>query len=224
MVALLNLFGRSPFALLKSHMNLVADSVHMLTDLFDAMEKKDYPALEAISEQICEKEHAADEIKNNIREHLPKSLFLPMDRGHLLEILHLQDNIADAAEDIAVLVTLKALEVIDPLREDLKAFLKKNIEAFDGALDIINEMHDLLETSFGGIEAEKVRKMIENVAAKEHEIDLFQRKLLKGLFRCDDQMSYSTFYLWQKIFETIALISNDSEKLAYRVKMTLSIK
>lgn len=224
MITILKLFGRSPFAPLKSHMHLVSLCVHMLNELFDAMEKKDYEALETISDRICAEEHAADLIKNDIRSHLPKSLFLPIDRHHLLDILHIQDDIADAAEDIAVLATLKPLEITESLRPNLRSFLTKNIEAFDGAVQIINEMHELLESSFGGIEAVKVRAMVDAVAAKEHDIDVFQRKLLKQLFSSEDVMPYTSFCLWQKIFEAIVSISNCSEKLAYKVRLTLELK
>lgn len=220
----LNLFGRSPFAPLKSHMQQVANCVYLLQLLFEAMGEKDYPKLELIADAICSQEHSADLIKNDIRNNLPKSLFLPIDRSRLLEILSLQDAIADAAEDIAVLVSLKTIEIPELFRDDLKALLDKNIEAFEGAVKIINEMHELLESSFGGTEAEKVRTMVEEVSVKEHDVDIFQRKLLKLLFQSDNQMHYTTFFLWQKIFEAIASISNLSENLAYRVRATLEIK
>lgn len=224
MITILKLFGRSPFAPLKAHMHQVASCVALLKPLFEALEKADMVNLEDVSERICVLEHAADLIKNDIRNHLPKSLFLPIDRGHILEILALQDEIADAAEDIAVLATLKPLKMVDAFRDDLNAFLAINIEAFDGVVLIINEMHELLESSFGGLEAERVRSMIDYVAAKEHEVDVFQRKLLKFLFQAEDLMPYTTFVLWQKILEAIAAISNSSEKLAYRIRMTLEIK
>jgi uncharacterized protein len=224
MMTILNLFGRSPFAPLQSHMKQVADCVHLLRDLFKALEEKNYILLEEISDQISQLEHTADLIKNDIRNHLPKSLFLPIDRSHLLEILSIQDSIADSAEDIAVLTTIKPIEILKTFSEDLKIFLSKNIEAFDGAQLIINEMHELLESSFGGIEAEKVRRMVEDVAFKEHEIDVFQRKLLKKLFQSENEMTYTTFHLWNRIFESIASLSNLSERLAYRIRMTLALK
>ena len=220
----LNLFGRSPFALLQSHMEIVALCVHLLPDLFDALEKKEYTKVEQIAEQISELEHQADITKNDIRNHLPRSLFLPIDRGYLLEILSMQDNIADSVEDIAVLLTLKPLELLDLFHGDFKIFMLKNIEAFEGAQKIIQEMHELVESSFGGLEAEKVRELVDKVAFNEHEVDLIQRKLLKSLFKSEDQMTFSTFYLWQRIFESMASVSNLSEKLANRVRMTLEVK
>lgn len=224
MLTILSLFGRSPFAPLKSHMESVARCVHKLPALFEALDNVNYDTLNKIADEICEQEHLADLTKNDIRNHLPKSLFLPIDRGNLLEILTLQDSIADTAEDLAVLSTLKPLKFIPVFREEFFQFLATNIETFNGAHLIIKELHDLLESSFGGLEAERVRSMVENVSYKEHEVDLLQRRLLKKFFQAENEMSYSTFHQWQKIFEATGAISNLSENLADRVRMTLELK
>lgn len=224
MRALLSLFGRSPFSQLQSHMEKVADCVGCLPQIFQALEHKQFDKVEELSKKISHLEHQADLTKNDIRNNLPKSLFLPIERSSLLEILSIQDSLADAAEDAAILATLKQLQMPDSIKEDFDKFLKKNIEAFGVSKAIIKEMHDLLESSFGGVEAQKVQSMIEEVAFKEHEADLIQRKLLKHLYLAENEMSYSTFYLWQQIFVSIASLSNQAEKLANRVRMTLDIK
>lgn len=224
MLTILKLFGRSPFAPLQSHMEKVSACVHLLPELFLAMQSGDAARVEALANTISEKEHQADLTKNDIRNHLPKSMFLAMDRQNLLEILSIQDSIADKAEDVAVLATLKTLPVLEPCSEEFTAFLQKNIEAFDDVFDIIKELHELLESSFGGIEAEKVGAMVEKVAVKEHEADIIQRRLLKLFFNEDKNLSLSSFHLWQRIFESIASISNLSEKLANRIRMTLELK
>lgn len=221
---ILSLFGRSPFAPLQTHMEKVESCVLMLVDLFKAVEQKDYAKVEEISVKISEHEHQADLMKNDIRNHLPKSLYLPIDRSQLLEILTLQDDIADKAQDIGVLCSLKPLEILDEFKTEFYLFLQKNIESFHGALLIIKEMHELLESSFGGIEAEKVRIMVDDVARKEHEADGIQRDLLKGFFKAEEAISYTSFHLWLKIFEALGSIANLSEKLAYRVRMTLELK
>ena len=224
MLTILSLFGRSPFAPLQSHMDSVSLCVQRLPDVFEALEQKDYARLEQLAEEISKLEHDADLIKNDIRNHLPKSLFLPIDRGNLLEILSIQDRIADKVEDVAVLITLKPLELFPTFKEEFKRFLQKNIETFNEAKSIIKELHELVESSFGGIEAEKVRSMVDEVAFREHEVDIIQRELLKALFKAEDQLNYITFNQWQRLFESIAAISNLSENLAYRVRMTLELK
>lgn len=224
MHTILNLFGRSPFAPLESHMEKVSECVGMLTVLFEALEKRDYKLLEETAKKICELEHQADLVKNDIRNHLPKSLFLPIDRGNLLEILSIQDSLADRAEDVAVLATLKQAPMPQDFKINFNRFLAKNFEAFHVARKIIREMHELLESSFGGIEAEKVRSLVDEVAFKEHEADIIQRDLLRTLFNAEKELSYAGFFYWQRIFESLGSIANLSEKLGYRVRMTLELK
>jgi uncharacterized protein len=221
MLTILNLFGRSPFTSLQLHMESVSKCVHCLPDLFDAVEKKETEQIGKISEKISNLEHDADLIKNDIRNHLPKSLFLPVDRGNLLEILSIQDSIADKAEDVAVLVTLRPLELLPIFKQEFKLFLQKNIATFDEANLIVKELHELIESSFGGMEAAKVRAMVDEVAYREHEVDIIQRQLLKSVFKAEDQLNYATFYQWQKLFENIASISNLAENLAHRIRLTL---
>lgn len=221
---ILNLFGKSPFAPLQKHMEKASSCVHMLPDLFAAMEKGDYALVETIASKISELEHQADITKNDIRNHLPKSLFLPIDRGQLLDILKTQDRIADKAEDVAVLTTLKQMKLPPSFSNEFNIFLQKNISTFDSALKVVNEMHDLLESSFGGNEAAKVCGMVEEVAYKEHEADLVQRELLKKLFNSEKELTFTSFDLWQKICVAVAGISNESENLAQRIRMTLEPK
>lgn len=224
MQTLIRLFSRSPFAPLRTHMAKVARCVQEITPLFEALKKKDYDLIAKIAERISKLEHDADVTKNDIRNHLPTGVFMPIARASLLEILSLQDNLADHAEDAAILLTFRPI-VVEPLFEnEFEQFLNKNLEAFNGVYLIIQEMEELLESSFGGSEAEKVKKMVEQVAFLEHEADLLQRQLLKILFgKCDD-LSAPSFYIWMKVIHEIASLSNESEKLANRVRMTLEVK
>jgi predicted phosphate transport protein (TIGR00153 family) len=224
MNVLKNLFAKSPFAPLQSHMEKVTACVNKLEDLFKAYNDKDFEKMDEISQELSQLEHAADLTKNEIRNHLPKGLFLAVNRGDLLEILSLQDRLADRAEDIGVLMTLKKLEPLKGVRKDFKAFLDKNLEAVRYAHKIIQEIDELLETSFGGKEAEKVRSMVEEVAYMEHEADILQRNLLKKLYNTDEDIPYTSFTLWINVLQAIASLGNNSEKMANRVRMLLDIR
>ncbi len=219
-----NLFLRSPFSPLQSHMEKVAECVEKMQELYAAYVANDYERIQGLSEEISRLEHAADLTKNEIRNNLPKGMFLAVNRGDLLEILSLQDTIADKAEDVGILMTLKKLEPLEGLQNELKAFLDKNIEAVHRAHQIIREMDELLETSFGGKEAEKVRGMVEEVAYMEHEADVMQHQLLKKLYNIGDQLPHTSFTLWLTILQRVAALGNLSEKLANRVRMLLDVK
>ncbi len=218
------LFSRSPFAPMQSHMEKVANCVEQLGELYNAFTAGDFDRMVQLAEEISELEHMADLTKNEIRNSLPKGIFLAINRGDLLEILALQDTLADKAEDIAILMTLKPLKPVPEIEAEFKPFLVKNMDAFHMSHRIIRELDELLETSFGGKEAEKVNDMVEQVAFMEHEADVMQRQLLKKLFSMNDSLHYSDFILWMNILQGIAALGNLSEKLANRIRMLLELK
>ena len=184
----------------------------------------DADKIEKLVMELSQLEHEADLTKNDIRNHLPKSLFLPIDRAHFLEILSIQDSIADEAEAIGILLTLRPLEEFDNFHADILALYEKNQEAFLSAKKIIEEIDELLESSFGGIEAEKVKAMVEQTALMEHEADKMKRKFMKKLFEKGDSLSAPAFYLWSRLAENIGKLSHTSERLANRIRMILELK
>jgi uncharacterized protein len=212
-----NLFTRSPFTPLQTHMEKVAECVKKLDDLYAAFIRKDAGQIQIIADEISDLEHSADLTKNELRSNLPRGLFLAINRSDLLEILSLQDSIADKAEDIAVLMTIKKLSPIKDLKEELKAFMDKNTTAVHNVHQIIHELDRLLQTTFGGGEAKMVKKMVNDVAFMEHEADIMQRAILRKLYNMEKSLDYASFNLWINIIKTVAALGDLSEKLAYRI-------
>ena len=99
-----SLLGSSPFKPMQAHMVIIQECVSEVPALFDALIADDQEKITRQKELIFEKEHEADLLKNDLRVHLPKSLFMPVDRRDLLELLELQDTIANTAQDIAGLL------------------------------------------------------------------------------------------------------------------------
>ncbi|MGC1878112.1 MAG: TIGR00153 family protein [Rhabdochlamydiaceae bacterium] len=224
MLNIARLFGKSPFAPLQSHMKKVALCMERLSDIFNALAKMDMEKIEKLVADLSRMEHEADLTKNDIRNHLPKSLFLPIDRAHFLEILSVQDSIADKAEDVGILLTLRPLESFRNFSDDLTAFFRKNELVFLDAKHIIEEIDELLESSFGGIEAEKVKSMVEQTAYKEYEADKMQQVLMKQLFTYGATLTVPAFFLWMRLIEEVGAISHLSERLANRIRMVLELK
>ena len=224
MLTIAKLFGKSPFTPLQTHMDKVACCVGELPAIFKALLDQDLDALERLGSHISHLEHEADLTKNDIRNHLPKSLFLPVDRGALLEILSLQDAIADQAEEIAHQAGMMKLPFPSSMRDDFDLFCSKNIEAFWLVRKVIQELEELLESSFGGIEAQKVKGMVEQIAFCEYEMVVIQNRLIKRLYQAGSEMSYPAFHLSLTLLEEIGRLACLSEKLGNRVRMLLELK
>ena len=224
MLTIARLFGKSPFAPLQTHMDKVASCLAQLPALFKALLMEETHSIELIAEKISKLEHEADLTKNDIRNHLPKSLFLPVDRGALLEILALQDQLADQAEAIAHIAGMRALLLSESMRADFSALCEKNLEAFGLARKVVKEINELLESSFGGIEAEKVKGMVEQIAFLEYETDISHRRLLKTLYQTGADFPYQAFHHCLSMIEEISKIACISEKLGNRIRMLLELK
>jgi predicted phosphate transport protein (TIGR00153 family) len=224
MLNIAKLFGKSPFSPLQSHMKKVACCIDKLEAVMEALLKPDREKIEKLVGELSSLEHEADLTKNDIRNHLPKSIFLPMDRSHFLEILSIQDSIADKAEEIGILLTLRPLEMLDDFKSQLQTFFHKNVAVFREAKEIIAELDELLESSFGGIEAEKVKSMVEHIAGKEHEASRLYHHLMKQLYTRGEALTVPSFMLWMRLIEEVGALSHLSEKLANRIRMVLELK
>ncbi len=224
MLSIARLFGKSPFATLLTHMNKVGSCMEKLSKLIEILPKLELDKLDRLASEISALEHEADVTKNDIRNHLPKSIFLPMDRGHFLEILSIQDSIADLTEEIGMLLILRPTDLCNDVKIDFQGLYKKNADVFWDAKQVITEIDELLESSFGGIEAEKVKTMVEQIAYKEHEASLLKKQLVKQLFSQGDPLPSALFILHLKLIEEISSISHLSERLANRIRMVLELK
>lgn len=222
--AMARLFGRSPFVPLQLHLDKVADCVEATFSLLERIREGEDPNVEETAREISKLEHKADLVKNDIRNNLPRGLFLAIDRSQLLEILSLQDSIADKAEDIGILMSLRTAKMLDSLVEPFGEYIKGNKDAFHKARDVMRELDALIESGFGGVEATRVVQMVDGVAKAEHNCDIMQRKLMKQVLDHEEELSVGNFFVWQHLLHEIAGISNYSEKLANRIRMLLTLK
>lgn len=223
-LSIAKVFGRSPFVPLQSHMEKVNECITRLPELFEAYAQGNAEEVQVLAKKISKLEHDADLVKHDIRESLPKGLFMPVDRTAILQILDIQDSIADCAENVGVVLTFKLAKTVEPFKTMLDEFLTKNIDAFQQARLIIGELDELLETGFGGAEAQKVREMVSGVEKTEHQADVLQREMLRELLKHEDQLSYGDFFLWTKVIEQVSKIADRAENLAGTIRTTLVTK
>lgn len=215
------LFGKSPFEPLYQHMVKVKECVDLVRPLMDALLQGETKKVKEIAKKIFKAEHYADMVKKDIRSQLPKSIFLPVARGDLLRFLKEQDNIADSAEDLAVLLTLRKTTVPEEMKEDLKDFVDKVLETYEMAMIVSSEIKLLAETSFGGAEAHKVTELIEQIKVKEWEADKAQMNTAKKLFSIEEKLDPVSVVMWMKILKELGTLANHAENAGDQMRMML---
>ena len=218
------LFGWSPFRLLQQHMAQVGECLLKMCESLKAVERGSWDELDSLAEDVSKLEHQADKIKDEIRNKLSRRMFLPVDRTRVLEILAIQDSLADRSEDVCVLLTIKPLKIPERAIVSFREFRDLNIKAVHLVASIINELDELVESGFGGSEAEKVRARVRDVAYTEHQVDVIQRTLLKQLFASDTELASGDLYLLMQLIHELGSLSNGSENLANRILTMLELK
>lgn len=218
------LFGRSPFSQIQQHMDQVSKCIKKMDEAIEAVKSGQFDELDRISSEVSDLEHQADQIKNDVRSRMLKRVFMPINRAEVLEILSLQDSLADTAEDVCKVLTLKPLPFPDDIKQDFDQFVELNLQAYEVAAAVIGQLDELIESGFGGVEAERIRGLAKDAAFAEHQADRVQIQLLKKLYAHDTDMTVGEFHLWMRVTRVLSRVSNTSENLANRVLKTLSLK
>jgi len=205
-------------------MDKVVESVAPLNDFFEALFQEDYSKLEKIQKQVIQSEKEADSIKNEVRNHLPRNIFMPINRRDLLEMLDMQDSIADVAEDIVILLYLRKMNLAKELSEDVIQFVKKSQNICYLARELTHEFGDVIESGFGRYEIKKLLEMIENVSISETEADDLEDALVNRLYEEEEKMNPVDVVFWYKVFELIGDIADFSKKTGNRLRLMIASK
>ena len=222
MINISSMFAKSPFKPLRDHMDKVIESIAPLKEFFEALHEKNFSKVEEIQQLISDAEEEADQIKNEVRNHLPRSIFMPINRRDLLEMLDMQDTIADVAQDIANLLNLRRMSLPEELCKEVVQFVEKSQSVCYMAQELSQEFEDVLESGFGRHEIKKLMEMIDRVSIAETEADDMENELVHKMFEVEDKMKPVDVVFWYKIFEWIGDLADYSKKTGSRLRLMIA--
>ena len=216
------LFGPSPIRPIQNHMAKAQNCIALLGDFLEATYSKEWQKAEEIQGTICKTENEADTLKREIRTHLPRSLWLPVARNDLLEMLQIQDRLANRARDIAGLMLGRKIEIPIELVEGVRDYYHKNLNTSAQALKAINELDELLETGFRGKEATLVEELVVELDELEHQSDVSQIKLRAMLFQMEDSLPPVHVIFLYKIIDRLGELADISQKIGSRLLLLIA--
>jgi predicted phosphate transport protein (TIGR00153 family) len=216
-----NLFGRSPIRPMQRHIKAAVACARQILPLFEDMAAGRTDRLSTHRENIDKLEHEADAIKNEIRSHLPKRLFMAVERRDMLEILDYQDSIADVAQDIAGIVDQRTMTIPASLVEPMLDLVRRVISACEQAERVINELDELLETGFGMRESARVEEMLVELARIESETDELAERACRKLFSVESELGVSTVF-WYELINWVADLADFAERVGNRIRLLIA--
>lgn len=211
MTLIQELFGKSPFGPLVEHTKKVHECVKLVRPLMEALVNQDYDQIHQLQDEVSRIEYEADQVKHEIREHLPRRYFLPVEREELENFLRCQDKIADSAEDFAVVLLIRKTKIHPDLEEEFFDFVDQVLKVSNTLMAAAEDLQNLVETSFGGAQAKSVLDRIEGLGEEEWKADRMQRAISRKMYDLEGQLDPITIVFYEKILQTLSAIANEAE-------------
>ena len=216
------IFGNSPFLPMQTHMSKVIECAEEMIPFVEAVINQDEKAIKHHRKNIVHLESEADNLKHELRAHLPDSLFMPVSRRDLLEVLLMQDKIANRAKDISGIVVDRNMVFPDEMHTDYRAFSKRCVDACKQAFLAIKELDELVEAGFKGREMTLVEKLLVTLASIETETDHMETSLRRTLMSLEKTMPPVEIMFLYKLLERTGDLANFAEKVGSRLQIMLA--
>ncbi len=217
-----DMLGRSPVEPLQQHIKTAYQAATLLPALFKAANLNDWVKVDEISEHIKQLENEADVMKNDIRSNLPKSLFMPVPRQDLLELVLVQDKVANLSKQISSMVKVRKLQVPANLFDQFIEFVERCVDAAKKAKQSVNELDELYTTGFRGAEVKVVEKLIAKLEKIETETDGMQNSLQAAVFSMENNLPPVEVMFLYKLIDMMGEVADQAERIGRRLELLLA--
>lgn len=215
-------FGPSPFQSLQDHILKVHETVEHLPLFFKCVFAGQWVEAQQVWEAIAQCDAEAEQVKSRIRRQLSKNLFLPVARSDLLELLSMQDRVADTAKDVAGVVLGRRMVFFPELRDQYHDYLTSCIAVSAKAKDLVFRLDDLLETVFNEAMMSEMHEEMKQLAELEAVTDRQQVALRRLIFEHETPGQAVNIMFYYKVIELTGAMADYAEKVGHRLEIVLA--
>ncbi|MCH4562048.1 TIGR00153 family protein [Halomonas sp. EGI 63088] len=213
------MFGRSPFQPLLAHIVKANECADQLLPFFEAALVGDWEVAEAHRETVTRLEHEADELKTELRLNLPNTMFLPVSRTDILDLISVQDKIANKVRDITGIMLGRRMQVPEPLAQPMRDYMQTSVACVAQARHALEELKDLLESGFGRNVSDVMQKLIRELHVLEQQADNQQVAIRRQLFELESQLPPVDVVFLYKIIDWVGELSDRAERVGSRLQI-----
>ena len=217
------LFGRSPFESITEHARKVHECVTLVRPIADAILAGNQERLGELQHDMSKTEYEADQLKDSIRQHLPKRYFLPVRAEDVARFIGQLDKIADDAEDFAVVATFRKVQVPPDLHADFLALVDKVVQLSEALLDVAEHLARLQKEAFTGPEADDVLAKIQQVCHMEWESDKLSRRFARRYY-ASDALDPVDILILEKFCQALGGIGDHAENVGKNLRLMIARK
>ena len=216
------IFGASPVRPLQKHMERIVKCVRQLIPYIDAVLDGDIQTRDRLHREIVDLEHQADDLKKDLRLHLPSSLFMPIDRRDVLEVLTQQDLVAGSVRSVAGVIKGRNMVIPEAMREGYKELVATCVRSVEEAEGAINELDELIETGFGDNERKRIGELLRQLDQTEHLTDEQSTALSEQLFGMEKDLDPVNVMFLYRVIDKTSAIADRAQRVGSRLQLMLA--
>lgn len=214
------LFGESPFKHMVDHVRKIHQCVKLIRPIAESIVAGETEKLRALQDDMSRTEYEADQLKDEIRQSLPRRFFLPVNRDDILGFVRQLDRMADDAEDFAVVSTFRRLDIPADLQPDFMALVDKVVQVSETLLDVAEDLAQLQKESFEGPDAQRVLDKIQQVCHMEWESDKLSRRCARHYYSAEG-LDAVTIILLEKLCKALTGIADHAENVGKNLRLMI---
>jgi predicted phosphate transport protein (TIGR00153 family) len=216
---LTDVIGNSPLSTLERHVRVCADCVNLLTEYFEAAQAGEWNRASDLRDKIAKLESIADDLKLEVRSNLPRGLWMSVSRADLLELVRMQDKMANDTKDVAGLSLGRELAFPAKLEKSLFKYLAAITDCTNQAVEVIVALRELSRSAFGSRQVDAIAKMVTMVEKVERKSDDQQQALRAKLRKYEADLSPIDAVFLYQLLSQIGEIADSAEKVSHRAQI-----
>ena len=217
--AISEVFSNSPLALLERHVGVCVDCVERLPLYFAEAQANRWGRASDVREEICRFEGLADELKQDVRGNLPRGLWMSVSRGDLLELVRVQDKMANGVKEVSGISLGRQLAFPAAMTSEVADFIDVVVEVSRVVVKIIGATRELSRSAFGTRQTNVILDFVSQVEADERRSDEMQAALRARLKEHEAELSAVDAIFLYQLLSAIGDIADNAEKVAHRAQI-----
>ena len=220
--SMLDIIAKSPFKPLNEHAEKVKLTVLKMDEAVHAYVDGDKAKVETLYKEISELEHEADTVKHTIREHLPSSLMMPVDRTDILTFLKQQDDVANSAEMVAQLLDMKMVAMPPAVKDVILKLEGEVLKTVEEHVDAAGKITALLDSAFAGKKVKEVQEIIDRVDSQKHKVDVIKLEAMKVIYDNEQELGPIGVYHLIEIVMEMGWVAGHAENSSDRLRLIVA--
>ena len=214
-----SLFHESPFENLQRLADKVKECAQLFRDAAVCHIDEACEEFNMLTERVSQLEHQADDIKRNIRNHLPKGILMPVDKFQFLHYLREQDKVLDQVEEALFWLSFRPRSIPKEVADDIHNLIQAVIPPIEKLSDLVALATQYFKNRSQATRNE-VKAMIRDIRNYEGDADNMERSLKFKIFSIIKD-PLAVFHLIQLV-EIVGDIADHAQNASDRMRAMIA--